>query len=230
MSNFINPAPNARLTSKFGYRTINGKKEWHQGIDLAQTGTVPILAAADGVVREVWGEKVSSYGNVIFLQHTIKGKRMDTTYAHLKSISVKKGQKVKQGQVIGYMGNTGRSYGQHLHFEIHNGAWKSGQPNAVDPMKYISLDDMKTNKGGLTMEQYTELKKLIEAQNAKITALQKELAKKENIREEREVGDSFTESWKWANDNGILNGKSPQNNVTREQLSIIVKRVFDKLS
>ena len=138
MSKFIHPAPNARLTSTFGYRTIAGKKEWHQGIDLARKGNVPILAAADGIVREVWGEKVSSYGNVIFLQHTINGKRMDTTYAHLKSISVKKGMKVVQGQVIGYMGNTGRSYGQHLHFEIHNGPWAKGQPNAVDPWPFIS--------------------------------------------------------------------------------------------
>jgi len=143
MSHFINPAPNAKLTSKFGYRTIAGKREWHQGIDLAQVGTVPILAAAEGIVRKIWGEKASSYGNVIFLQHTINGKRMDTTYAHLKSVSVKKGAKVKQGQVIGYMGNTGRSTGQHLHFEIHNGPWAKGQPNAVDPLPYISKANTK---------------------------------------------------------------------------------------
>ena len=144
MSRFINPAPNAKLTSKFGYRTIAGKREWHQGIDLAQVGNVPILATADGVVRDAWGASASSYGNVIFLQHTINGKRMDTTYAHLKSISVKKGAKVKQGQVIGYMGNTGRSTGQHLHFEIHNGAWLKGQPNAVDPLPYISKTNTNT--------------------------------------------------------------------------------------
>ena len=145
MSHFINPAPTAKLTSKFGYRTIMGKREWHQGIDLARVGNVPILAAADGVVREIWGEKASSYGNVIFLQHTINGKRMDTTYAHLKSVLVKKGTRVKQGQVIGYMGNTGRSTGQHLHFEIHNGSWLKGQPNAVDPLPYISKSNTKTN-------------------------------------------------------------------------------------
>ena len=138
---FIHPAPNARLTSPFGYRTLSGTKEFHYGIDLAQTGNVPILAAADGTVTNIWGEKASTYGNVIFLDHVIDGKRMDTVYAHLKSFAVKKGDKVKQGQIIGYMGNTGRSTGQHLHFEVHNGAWKTGRPNAVDPILYIDVAD-----------------------------------------------------------------------------------------
>ena len=150
MSNFIHPCPNAKVTSPFGWRTIGGVKEWHQGVDLAQSGNVPILASADGVVRDIWGATVSSYGNVIFLQHTINGKRKDTTYAHLKSFNVKKGDKVKQGQIIGYMGNTGRSTGQHLHFEIHDGPWLSGQPNAVDPLKFIMPNrDKKTSKDGI---------------------------------------------------------------------------------
>ena len=139
MSNFIHPCPGTKVTSKFGYRTIGGKREWHQGVDFAKAGNVPIYASASGTVRDTWGASKSSYGNVIFLQHNIDGKRWDTTYAHLKTISVRVGQKVKQGDLIGYMGNTGRSTGQHLHFEIHNGPWMSGQPNAVDPLKHIDV-------------------------------------------------------------------------------------------
>lgn len=148
MADFIHPAPQATLTSRFGHRTISGKKEWHQGIDLAQSGNVSIRAAAQGKVLRA-GE-LGTYGNVVIIQHTIKGKRMDTTYAHLKAIHVRVGQSVKQGQTIGLMGNTGRSYGQHLHFEIHNGAWATGQPNAVDPWPYI-LGASKISEKGLNI-------------------------------------------------------------------------------
>lgn len=137
--NFICPVKNARITSNFGYRTIFGKKEWHQGVDIASTGKVPIYASADGEVYRTGA--LSTYGNVVMIKHDLLGKRMDTNYAHLDSYCVKVGQKVKQGQQIGVMGNTGRSTGVHLHFEVHNGAWKAGQPNAVDPMNYISVDD-----------------------------------------------------------------------------------------
>lgn len=143
---FINPAKSARLTSKFGNRTLSGKKEFHYGIDLAQSGNVPILAAADGVVVQRL-KNLTSYGTVIFLNHTIEGKEMETVYAHLKKSLVKVGQKVKQGEIIGYMGNTdggtGRSTGQHLHFEVHNGKWVSGRPNAVDPLLWIDKEAKK---------------------------------------------------------------------------------------
>lgn len=138
MGNFINPAPGARLTSKFGYRTIFGNKEMHYGIDLAEKGNVSILAAADGKVRAIWGEDASTYGNVIFVTHTINGKQYETVYAHLKRVFVKVGQTVKQGDIIALMGNTGRSSGQHLHFEIHNGPYVKGRKNAVDPWAIIS--------------------------------------------------------------------------------------------
>lgn len=148
MSNFIHPCKGAKLSSPFGNRKIDGKQEWHQGIDLAQTGTVPILASAAGTV--IRAGVLGTYGNVVIIQHTINGKRMDTTYAHLKSVNVKKSDKVKQGQQIGLMGNTGRSYGQHLHFEIHNGPWLTGQPNAINPWPYIS-GQMLISKAGLDL-------------------------------------------------------------------------------
>ena len=141
---FINPAPGSKLTSAFGNRTILGKKEFHYGVDLAKSGNVPILASADGIVVSRL-KSVTTYGNVIFLNHVIGGKTYETVYAHLKSINVKEGQKVKQGDIIGYMGNTGRSTGQHLHFEIHDGKWITGRPNAKDPMLYIDKEESVNN-------------------------------------------------------------------------------------
>lgn len=138
------PVKVGRVTSEFGWRDIGRGKEWHQGVDLAGPkpgDKVPIYAAADGVVKREG--PLSTYGNRVLLQHTINGKIYETNYAHLSFISVKGGQRVKQGQQIGIMGNTGGSFGVHLHFEIHNGLYKPGQPNAVNPMKYISLDDWK---------------------------------------------------------------------------------------
>lgn len=139
MVNFISPVKNARLTSPFGWRVINGNKEWHQGVDLASNGNVPIYASADGVVSKA--QVLGTYGNVVMIKHTIDGKPYETNYAHLNSYCVKVGQRVKQGQQIGIMGKTGRSYGIHLHFEIHEKEWSKGQPNALDAMKFISLDN-----------------------------------------------------------------------------------------
>ena len=226
---FICPVKNARLTSAFGYRTIAGNKEWHQGVDLASTGKVPIYASADGTV--IRAQSLSSYGNVVMIRHNINGKRMETNYAHLDSYCVKVGQKVKQGQQIGIMGATGRSFGVHLHFELHNGAWVTGQKNAINPMQYISLNDWNTKDSEeLTMSQYTELKKIIETQNAKIKELENKLSNKMDILTDREVDKSHKEAWEWSKKEGLMNGKSPQNHVSREQLCTVMKRLSDKLN
>lgn len=142
MKNFICPVKNARLTSPFGRRVIAGKTEGHQGVDLAGPTPgqkVPIYASADGVVKACG--PLSTYGNRVLLTHKINGKTYETNYAHLDSWCVKHGEFVKQGQKIGVMGQTGRSFGIHLHFEIHDGLYKPGQPNAVNPMLYIKLND-----------------------------------------------------------------------------------------
>jgi pyruvate/2-oxoglutarate dehydrogenase complex dihydrolipoamide acyltransferase (E2) component len=83
---------------------------------------------------------LGTYGNIIIIRHDIDGKEFETNYAHLRNAStkVKVGDSVKQGQEIALMGNTGGSTGQHLHFEIHVGRWATGQPNAVNPLLYIS--------------------------------------------------------------------------------------------
>jgi len=132
-SGFIRPASGA-FTSGFGNRSLGN----HFGVDIAKRGSgVPIYAAAAGTVYNA--HYSSSYGNVVFITHNINGQTYQTVYAHMSSIKVQTGQRVEQGQVIGTMGNTGQSYGQHLHFEIHKGLWNNAKSNAVDPANYIPL-------------------------------------------------------------------------------------------
>ncbi|WP_133063626.1 M23 family metallopeptidase, partial [Fictibacillus aquaticus] len=117
------------ITSTFASR-FDGM---HYGLDIAQGGTVPIHAAADGTV--IKSEYSNSYGNVIYISHYIDGQTWTTVYAHMRSRAVQGGS-VKRGQMIGYMGNTGQSMGQHLHFELHKGPWNQAKSNAVNPAAY----------------------------------------------------------------------------------------------
>lgn len=129
-NDFIQPAV-GRYTSRFEKRG----GQMHHGLDIAASGIVPVVAAAEGVVTRSYYS--TSYGNVVFISHNINGQTYTTVYAHLKSRSVTAGQKVKQGQQLGIMGNTGQSEGQHLHFEIHKGEWNAQKRNAMDPKIYI---------------------------------------------------------------------------------------------
>lgn len=133
--NFTRPA-NGYISSGFGQRSFEGG-EFHEGIDIASAGTVPVVSAGDGVVIRAYVS--SSYGNCVFITHNIDGQVWTTVYAHLASFNVSTGQSVSKGMQIGYMGNTGHSTGQHLHFELHKGEWNYGKTNAVDPMKYINF-------------------------------------------------------------------------------------------
>lgn len=118
------------ITSGFGYRTdpINGEVSYHSGTDIGMPSGTPILAAADGTViiansTDSWG---GGYGYYVKIKHN---DTFDTLYAHCSKICVTNGQQVKKGQVIGYVGTTGRSTGPHLHFEV----WKNGsRTNALD--------------------------------------------------------------------------------------------------
>lgn len=121
------------FTSGFGYR--NGGM--HYGVDIANRAKVPIVAAADGVVIKSYYS--SSYGNAIFISHSVNGQVYTTVYAHLSSRSVGNGAVVKKGQQIGIMGNTGASRGQHLHFELHRGPWTNDKRNAIDPRGIVPL-------------------------------------------------------------------------------------------
>lgn len=129
---FMWPA-NGRLTSGLGARWGS----FHAGIDIANKASgVPIVAAADGVVIRSYYS--SSYGNAIFVAHSINGQVYTTVYAHMSSRHVQNGQVVSKGQQIGVMGNTGQSFGQHLHFELHKGEWNASKSNAVNPLSYMN--------------------------------------------------------------------------------------------
>ena len=107
---FFYPTPNtSRLTSCFGPR----RRRFHYGIDLAMPTGEPIYAAFDGTVRI--SRFNSTYGNLIVIRHT---NGLETYYAHMSRRDVHCGDHVTAGQTIGLCGNTGRSYGSHLHFEI----------------------------------------------------------------------------------------------------------------
>jgi murein DD-endopeptidase MepM/ murein hydrolase activator NlpD len=116
------------LSCGFGHRQspFTGLREFHRGVDVATRRGTPVMAPADGVVIETG--KDAGFGLFLRLEHGFSYK---TFYAHLHEIVVKKGQKVRRGQMIARVGNTGRSTGPHLHYEIH----LSGLP--VNPIRYI---------------------------------------------------------------------------------------------
>ena len=121
------------ITSQFGHRVdpITGEVSSHTGTDIACAEGTPILAAADGTVTvanglDSWG---GSYGYYIQIDH---GGGLETLYAHCSSICVTTGQQVQAGQVIGYVGHTGRATGSHLHLEVHTNG------SRIDAMQYFT--------------------------------------------------------------------------------------------
>lgn len=121
------------ITSQFGHRVdpITGEVSSHTGTDIACAEGTPILAAADGTVTvanslDSWG---GSYGYYIQIDH---GGGLETLYAHCSSICVTTGQQVQAGQVIGYVGHTGRVTGNHLHLEVHTNG------SRIDAMQYFT--------------------------------------------------------------------------------------------
>ena len=132
--NWTRPAA-GRISSEYGYRNISFASSNHRGIDIANSVGTPILAAGHGVVQRTG--VIGTYGNIVMIKHSVDGKIYTTLYAHLSSIGVSSGQVVSKGQVIGKMGNTGRSSGPHLHFEFHVGGWTGFGPSVVNPRSYV---------------------------------------------------------------------------------------------
>lgn len=122
------PVTKGWLSSKYGTRSdpFTGKPEFHKGVDLAGKEGSDIISVAAGVVT--WADKRYGYGNLVEVNH---GNGYVTRYGHAKEVLVKVGQTVKKGQKIALIGNTGRSTGPHVHFEV----WVDGR--TVDPSKYI---------------------------------------------------------------------------------------------
>ncbi|WP_419788075.1 peptidoglycan DD-metalloendopeptidase family protein [Pseudodesulfovibrio sp.] len=116
------------VTSGFAWRTspFTGKREFHKGIDISAPRGTPVYAPARGVIT--FAGRDSSYGLCIRLKHNTS---LSTRFAHLNRIAVKPDQVVTRGELIGYVGNTGRSTGPHLHYEVR----LNGVP--VNPKRYI---------------------------------------------------------------------------------------------
>ncbi len=129
------------ISSYFGYRPdpIYKISKFHSGIDFSTAMGTEAYATGDGIVFDVerndWG-----YGNMVILDH---GYGYKTRYAHLKKAAVRKGQKVKRGQLIGYIGNTGKTTGVHLHYEVLKNDVQ------IDPINFFYND--------LTPDQYNQI-------------------------------------------------------------------------
>ncbi|MBR3967499.1 MAG: peptidoglycan DD-metalloendopeptidase family protein [Clostridia bacterium] len=117
------------ISSAYGYRTLNGKREFHRGIDIPASKNTNIYASNSGKV--VTATFHYSYGNYVVIDH---GGGKSTLYAHANKLNCKVGDYVKQGDVIAFVGTTGHSYGNHLHFEVRiNGTAKNPLDYVVRP-------------------------------------------------------------------------------------------------
>ncbi|BFG71416.1 M23 family metallopeptidase [Sediminibacterium sp. KACHI17] len=148
----IQPISNKNLTriaSGFGYRIdpIYKDRRAHLGMDFTAPHGTPIYATADGVVTDA-GFNTGGFGNRVVINH---GNSYETLYGHMYRIKARIGQRVKRGEVIGYVGNTGKSSGPHCHYEVH----RYGNP--VNPIYYFYND--------LTPAQFDRLLKIAAASN-----------------------------------------------------------------
>ncbi|MGA2990760.1 MAG: M23 family metallopeptidase [Candidatus Korobacteraceae bacterium] len=119
-----------RITSGFGERIdpFNGEGAFHSGVDISTAYGTPVIAAGDGVI--VFADYMSGYGRLTELDH---GNSISTRYGHLSGFAVSAGQAVKRGQVIGYVGSSGRVTSPHLHYEVRIG------DTPVNPYKYLRI-------------------------------------------------------------------------------------------
>ena len=148
----IQPVSNSdlkRLASGFGYRIdpVYKTVKMHAGLDFAAPQGTPIYATANGVVKTA-GNLGNGYGNHVVLNH---GYGYETLYGHMFKVKVKPGERIKRGEIIGWVGSTGKSTGPHCHYEVH----KNGRH--VDPVYFFYND--------LSPEQYDRLLKMSSSSN-----------------------------------------------------------------
>ncbi|ANU06888.1 M23 family metallopeptidase [Paraurantiacibacter namhicola] len=132
------PVEGVRLSSGYGMRNhpVLRKRANHKGVDLAGARGTPVYATADGTVE--MAQWFSSYGKYVQIDH---GGDVETRYAHLSRYTVNPGDRVQKGELIGYIGSTGRSTGPHLHYEIRIAGV------AVDPTPYMITNQYALNEG-----------------------------------------------------------------------------------
>lgn len=148
----IQPVSNSdlkRVASGFGYRIdpIYKTTRFHAGLDFTAPQGTPIYATANGTVK-IAGNQGNGYGNHVVVNH---GYGYETLYGHMFRVKARPGQKVKRGEIIGYVGSTGKSTGPHCHYEVH----KNGRP--MDPVYFFYND--------LTPEQFDRMLKMAAASN-----------------------------------------------------------------
>ena len=138
-----------RMVSGFGYRTdpFTKVRKMHEGMDFTAKKGTPIFATGDGVVARA-DNTASGYGNHIVIRH---GYGYETLYGHLSKYKCRAGQKVKRGEIIGFVGSTGRSEGPHLHYEVH----KNGK--VVNPLNFYY--------GNISAVEYVAIAKLANQEN-----------------------------------------------------------------
>lgn len=197
-----NPLENIHITSHFGIRidpVTNKPNSFHNGIDLRANIGTKLFAVADGeiiVSKANNGDSKTGYGYYVVIQHD----GFYVLYAHLDFLSLRVGHKVKAGELIGYSGNSGKSTGAHLHFEIREGIYssksfikdKNGRySDCVDPEKYL------LNGENIVIEK-TAFEKEIEIAKAELIKL------------------------------GITDGSRPKDNITREEVWVMLYRLLQK--
>jgi murein DD-endopeptidase MepM/ murein hydrolase activator NlpD len=148
----IQPVSNSelkRIASGFGYRIdpVYKTVKYHAGLDFSAPQGTPIYATANGVIRTA-GNLGNGFGNHVIINH---GYGYETLYGHMFKVKVRNGVRVKRGEIIGWVGNTGKSTGPHCHYEVH----KNGRP--LDPVYFFYND--------LTPEQFDRLLKLAASSN-----------------------------------------------------------------
>ncbi len=132
--NYMWPVDGGKIVSFYGWRS---SKRFHDGIDVSAPSGTKVFAAKSGEVIYS-SNKIRGYGNMIVVRHNAG---YSTVYAHNKTNLADKGDIVKQGDVIAYVGSTGHSSGPHLHFEVRKGKYSN------DPIKYLSSRDIKKHSG-----------------------------------------------------------------------------------
>lgn len=193
-----------KLTSPFGYRTLNGTREFHPGIDIVGIDNTTVYAPCDGKIGTSTivtnhNNKTWEWGNYVRLDCDDGCK---IYMCHLASRKVSTGQKVKRGDPLGVMGNTGYSFGAHTHFEVRN-------PNntSIDPTLFLKID----NKVGIYRNREEVTQMPIKLDN---------------------TPDKYAEeAISWAKDAGILKGDTSGNlklreNITRQDAIVFLYRFY----
>ena len=188
-----------RLTCPFGKKG-NWLAGFHVGIDLVGDSGKNIYPLTAGVVESI-NAHGSAYGKHVCVKHT-DGKV--SLYAHLAAVYVDKGQKVGPSTVLGREGATGNARGSHLHLEVHQGAYRYPPKNSA-PAKCPWLENP-----------------------AEALGIENQVGEVRKVTNQKEPSAWAKDAWAWAKKEGLVDGTRPLENVTREELAVILRRVLSK--